>query len=109
MHAVPGQGVTSMFNFGQNYGFLKGVLFANSVPICVVSPQRWKKALNVTSDKNTSVDKAKELFPGVNLKATPRCKKDSDGKAESLLLAYYLDNFKEEADNKQMKKKRGKK
>ena len=53
------------------------------------SPQKWKKEFSVTSDKNTSIEVAKRLFPNVNLKATARCKKDHDGMAEALLIAEY--------------------
>lgn len=89
VNAMPGQGVTSMFNFGQNFGFIQGVLKAYSIPYELVPPQKWKKEFSVTSDKNTSIEVAKRLFPHVNLKRTERCKKDHDGMAEALLLACY--------------------
>ena len=89
VNAMPGQGVVSMFNFGQNYGFIQGVLKAYNIPFELVPPQKWKKEFSVTSDKNTSIEVAKRLFPQVNLKATERCKKDHDGMAEALLLAEY--------------------
>ena len=89
VNAMPGQGVVSMFNFGQNYGFIQGVLKAYGIPYELVTPQKWKKEFSCTSDKNTSIEVCKRLFPGVNLKATERCKKDHDGMAEALLLAEY--------------------
>ena len=89
VNAMPGQGVVSMFNFGQNYGFIQGVLKAYNIPFELVPPQKWKKEFSVTSDKNTSIEVAKRLFPQVNLKATERCKKDHDGMAEALLMAEY--------------------
>lgn len=89
VNAMPGQGVVSMFNFGQNYGFIQGVLKAYNIPFELVPPQKWKKEFSVTSDKNTSIEVCKRLFPSVNLKATDRCKKDHDGMAEALLLAEY--------------------
>lgn len=89
VNAMPGQGVVSMFNFGQNYGFIQGVLKAYRIPYELVTPQKWKKEFSCTSDKNTSIEVCKRLFPGVNLKATERCKKDHDGMAEALLLAEY--------------------
>lgn len=89
VNAMPGQGVVSMFNFGQNFGFIQGVLKAYEIPFELVSPQKWKKEFSVTSDKNTSIEVAKRLFPGVNLKVTDRCKKDHDGMAEALLMAEY--------------------
>ena len=89
VNAMPGPGVVSMFNFGQNYGFIQGVLKAYNIPFELVPPAKWKKEFSVTSDKNTSIEVAKRLFPQVNLKATERCKKDHDGMAEALLLAEY--------------------
>ena len=89
VNAMPGQGVVSMFNFGQNFGFIQGVLKAYEIPFELVPPQKWKKEFSVTSDKNTSIEVAKRLFPGVNLKATEKCKKDHDGMAEALLMAEY--------------------
>jgi len=89
VNAMPGQGVVSMFNFGQNFGFIQGVLKAYEIPFELVPPQKWKKEFSVTSDKNTSIEVAKRLFPNVDLKATPRCKKDHDGMAEALLMAEY--------------------
>ena len=89
VNAMPGQGVVSMFNFGQNYGFIQGVLKAYGIPYELVTPQKWKKEFSCTSDKNTSIEVCKRLFPNVNLKATERCKKDHDGIAEALLIAEY--------------------
>ena len=41
--AMPGQGVTSMFNFGKSFGYILGVLEANKIPYQLVPPQTWKK------------------------------------------------------------------
>lgn len=89
VHAMPKQGVSSTFNFGMNFGFIQGVLKAYNIPYELVTPQKWKKEFSCTSNKNTSIDVCKRLFPGVNLKATVRCKKDHDGMAEALLIAEY--------------------
>ena len=89
VHAMPKQGVSSTFNFGMNFGFIQGVLKAYEIPYELVTPQKWKKEFSCTSDKNTSIEVCKRLFPYVNLKATERCKKDHDGMAEALLLAEY--------------------
>lgn len=89
VNAMPGQGVTSCFSFGRNFGFILGLLTAFRIPYELVRPQRWKKEFGCTSDKNTSIEVAKRLFPGVSLKRTERCTKDHDGLAEALLLATY--------------------
>ena len=87
VNAMPGQGVSSMFSFGENYGFIQGLLTAYNIPYELVMPRVWKKEFGVTSDKNTSIAVAKRLFPDTPLKRTERCKKDDDGCAEALLLA----------------------
>ena len=86
--AMPGQGVTSMFSFGENFGYLKGLLEAFEIPYELVRPQRWKKEFGI-SGKNQSVEVCKRLFPGVSLRRTERCKKDHDGMAEALLMAEF--------------------
>ena len=89
--AMPGQGVTSMFNFGQGFGMLKGILVGLEIPYELITPQAWKKAMlaGTVKDKGAAIIKAKQLFPSVDLRPTVRCKKDSDGMAEALLLAEY--------------------
>lgn len=87
--AMPGQGSVSMFNFGANFGFIKGLLAANNLPYELVRPQKWKRMFSCTSDKNTSVEVAHRLFPNVDLRRTTRCSKPHDGIAEALLMAEY--------------------
>lgn len=87
--AMPGQGSVSMFHFGENFGFIRGVLSANGVPYELVRPQKWKKEFSCTSDKNTSIGVAQRLFPGVDLRRTPKCKGPHDGICEALLMAEY--------------------
>lgn len=87
--AMPGQGVTSMFSFGTNYGFIQGLLTANRIPFEIVMPQKWKREFGVTSDKNTSITVAQRLFPEVSLMRTEKCKKPHDGIAEALLMAEF--------------------
>lgn len=89
VHAMPGQGVTSMFNFGKNFGFIQGALSASFIQYELVSPQKWKREFGVTKDKNTSIDCVIRLFPSVNLLPTERSRKPHDGMAEALLIAEY--------------------
>lgn len=88
VHAMPGQGVTSMFNFGRSFGYILGVLEAHEIPYQLVSPQKWQNSLSIHS-KDESVSHAKRLFPKANLKPTERSRKDSDGIADALNLAEY--------------------
>ena len=87
--AMPGQGVVSMFNFGHNLGYIEGLLQAFDIPYQLVPPQTWKKEFSVTSDKNTSIEVCRKLFPHVCLLPTARSRKPSDGMAEAMLLAEY--------------------
>ncbi len=86
--AMPGQGVTSMFNFGKNFGYIKGVLESFGIPYQEITPQKWKKEFGLTGDKAKSVEVCRHLFPDVNL--IPKgCRKPHDGMAEALLMAEY--------------------
>lgn len=87
--AMRGQGVTSMFNFGQNFGYIRGLLEAFEIPYELVRPKKWKKEFSITGDKNSSIEVCKRLFPSVDLRRSERCKKDDDGLAEALLMAEY--------------------
>lgn len=89
VNAMPGQGVVSMFNFGQNFGYIRGMLEALQIPYELVRPQKWKKEFSITGKKNSSIEVCKRLFPDVSLRRTDRCRKDDDNMAEALLLAEY--------------------
>ena len=87
--AMPKQGVTSTFNFGKSAGFIEGVLQTCGIPYQLVPPQKWKKEYSLSSDKNQSITVCKRLFPEISLKRTDRCKTDSDGLAEAVLMAEF--------------------
>lgn len=83
VHAMPGQGVSSMFRFGQSLGAVEGVLAALRVPLCRVQPQTWKKhARLIGSEKDAARGKASELFP-----AAPLGRVRDQGRADALLMA----------------------
>ena len=88
--AMPGQGVTSMFNFGQSFGVIKGICSAMQLPIHFVRPAKWKKYFNlIKTEKDASRTKAIEIFPYISSKLSK--KKDSN-KAEAILIASYFNN-----------------
>ena len=87
--AMPGQGVVSMFNFGQSVGYIKGVLEAFRIPYQEITPLKWKREFGLTSDKAISAEVCRKLFPDISLLATEKCKKPHDGMAEALLMAEY--------------------
>ena len=93
--AMPGQGVTSMFNFGQSYGILKGMCSAMQLPMYFVRPAKWKKYFGlINSEKDASRTKAIEIFPYFSSNLSK--KKDSN-KADAILIAsYYYETFRDE-------------
>lgn len=88
VHAMPKQGVVSMFSFGKGYGYWIGMFAALKIPVNYVRPQEWKKFYNLGSDKLEAIERAKYIYPSVNLKPG-KMKNDHDGMAEALLIARY--------------------
>ena len=85
--AMPGQGVTSMFNFGQSFGILKGICSAMQLPMFFVRPAKWKKYFNlINSQKDASRARAIEIFPYFS---TQLSKKKDSNKADAILIASF--------------------
>lgn len=99
VNALPGQGVTSMFNFGTNYGFIQGVLASFHIPFQLIPPKKWKKEYSLSSDKEQSIKTAIRLFPDVNLFRNSRCIKQDDGMSEALLIAEYAKRLYKKGGN----------
>ena len=90
VNAMPGQGVTSMFNFGQSFGVIKGVCAALSLPIYFVRPTKWKKHFNlIKANKEAGRTKAIQVYPEISGKLSR--KKDSN-KADAILIARYFND-----------------
>ena len=91
--AMPGQGVTSMFNFGQSFGILKGICSAMQLPMYFVRPIKWKRYFNlINSEKDASRTRAIEIFPYFSSQLSK--KKDSN-KADAILIAsFYYETYK---------------
>tara|TARA_E500000331_G_C17230537_1_gene702430 strand:- start:378 stop:857 length:480 start_codon:yes stop_codon:yes gene_type:complete len=88
VNAMPGQGVTSMFNFGQSFGVIKGICAALSLPIYFVRPAKWKKYFNlIKTNKDASRTKVIEAYPEISNKL--HRKKDSN-RADAILIALYF-------------------
>ena len=88
--AMPGQGVTSMFNFGQSFGVIKGICAALKIPIYFVRPTKWKKHFNlIKTHKDASRTKVIEIYPNISSKLSR--KKDSN-KADAILIARYFND-----------------
>ena len=95
VNAMPGQGVTSMFNFGQTFGAIKGICAALELPIFFVRPAKWKKHFElINSSKDASRTKVIEMYPSI---AERLSRKKDVNKSDAILIARYYSNtrFKE--------------
>ena len=96
VNAMPGQGVTSMFNFGQTFGAIKGICAALGLPIFFVRPAKWKKHFElINSSKDASRTKAIEMFPSISEQLS---KKKDVNKSDAILIGRYYSEtrFKED-------------
>ena len=91
--AMPGQGVTSMFNFGQSFGILKGICTAMQLPMYFVKPAKWKKYFNLlNSEKDPRRTRAIEIFPYFSSQLS---RKKVTNKADAILIAsFYHETYK---------------
>jgi len=90
VNAMPGQGVTSMFNFGQSFGVIKGICSALSIPIHFVRPTQWEKHFNlIKTNKDASRTKVIQIYPKISSKLSR--KKDAN-KADAILIARYFND-----------------
>ena len=97
VNAMPGQGVTSMFNFGQTFGAIKGICAALNLPIFFVRPAKWKKHFElINSSKDASRTKVIEMYPSIAEKLS---KKKDVNKSDAILIAKYYSEtgFKEDS------------
>ena len=94
--AMPGQGVTSMFNFGQSFGVLKGICSAMQLSMYFVRPAKWKKYFGlIKTEKDASRTKVIEIFPYISSQLSR--KKDSN-KADAILIASFFYNTYKKAE-----------
>ena len=95
--AMPGQGVTSMFNFGQTFGSIKGICAALGLPIFYVRPAKWKKHFElINSSKDASRTKVIEMYPSISSRLS---KKKDVNKADAILIARYFRDCRSQFDN----------
>ena len=88
VNAMPGQGVTSMFNFGQTFGAIKGVCAALELPIFFVRPAKWKKHFElINASKDSSRTKVIEMYPTLS---NDLAKKKDVNKSDAILIARYF-------------------
>lgn len=83
--AMPGQGVSSMFNFGMGFGVIQGVLAGAGIPYTLVTPQSWKKRAGLLGkDKDMARTVAQQLYPDA-----PLGRKKDIGRADAILIARF--------------------
>jgi Holliday junction resolvasome RuvABC endonuclease subunit len=85
VHSMPGQGVSSSFKFGIAFGMAIAIMERVNCPWMLVTPQKWKKELGLTADKDESLEMARKLWPNA-----PLARKMDNGRAEALLMAEWL-------------------
>jgi crossover junction endodeoxyribonuclease RuvC len=91
VHAMPGQGVVSMFNFGYSSGRTYGIIEGHGFPIRLVTPRTWKNSVlgpRYPHDKAGAIAFCKDWYAGINL-IPPRCRVPHDGCADALAIAHY--------------------
>ena len=86
--AMPHQGVKSMFTFGENYGWIKGLLDLGEIPFQEIPPAKWKREFSLTSDKKRSIEVCRQLFPDAQL-IRKGCRVPDNNLAEAVLLAEF--------------------
>ena len=97
VNAMPGQGVTSMFNFGQTFGAIKGICSALTLPIYFVRPVKWKKHFNlIGSSKDASRTKAIEMYPKLS---SELAKKKDVNKSDAILIARFFSETRLNEEN----------
>ena len=97
VNAMPGQGVTSMFNFGQTFGAIKGICAALELPIFFVRPSKWKKHFElINSSKDSSRTKAIEMYPKLSMQLS---KKKDVNKSDAILIARFFSETRLSEEN----------
>ena len=98
VNAMPGQGVTSMFNFGQSFGAIKGICAALNLPIFFVRPAKWKKHFElINSSKDASRTKVIEMYPSLSSQLS---KKKDVNKSDAILIARFYNETRFKGDTK---------
>lgn len=90
VHAMPKQGVSSTFKFGEGYGGIKGAAAALEIRVELVTPQAWQKAIlsGTTRDKGAAVAYVRRAFPSAEL-VRKGCRIPHSGIADATCIAEY--------------------
>lgn len=86
VQGVQGTGATSAFSFGRSFGVTEGVIAGMTLPLTLVRPQAWTKALGVSRDKGQHRQAAANLWPR---QAALFARVKDDGRADAALLCHW--------------------
>jgi crossover junction endodeoxyribonuclease RuvC len=89
VHAMPKQGVVSMFTFGTGWGIVRGILAGRLIPYVMVRPQEWQKEEMAGQEKGSEALVASRLWPLMDFRKTLKCKKPHEGMVDAALIAHY--------------------
>lgn len=92
--AMPGQGVSSMFQFGESLGIIRGIMAGMAIPLTLVTPANWKRDMKLPTGKEWSRQRAAQMWPK-HAKSFARVK--DDGRAEAALLGLWGLTYSERA------------
>ena len=84
VHAMPGQGVTSMFRFGHVAGAIEGIVAALALPVHKISPKTWQGLVRVQKSPDAGRLRAGQMFP---LQADWFARKKDHNRADAALIA----------------------
>jgi len=68
VHAMPGEGVNSVWTFSGNFHGLTMALYALQVPFTLVTPQTWQKAIGVKKRPVPKANKEMSIYEKESLK-----------------------------------------
>ena len=89
VHSVPGFRSRPEVSLDRAVGLWEGIIEGLREELVLVKPKDWEKEFGlIGEDKDAAIEKALELFPGINLKR-PRARTNSSDRADALLIAAY--------------------
>ena len=94
VHAMPNQGVVSMFTFGKHFGEILGTIKTLGIPYHLVRPREWQAYAHKDVDKRLkpkekSLLAVKKFYPDIDFRKSERAKVDHDGIVDATLIALY--------------------
>ena len=89
VHAMPGQGVVSMFTFGVGFGKLQGFLLGKGVAPILYTPQSWKKILPPAATPKEAAKAFCLIRWGLDKFIVPGCRVPHSGAIDAACIAEF--------------------